>query len=67
MAKSFKELERKMSPEARARSEAKARARIPAFKSDKEEAEWWDAHPEVVTALFLEAKKEGKIKRQAKA
>jgi len=26
-------------------------------------AEWWDAHPEVVTALFLKAKKEGKIKR----
>jgi len=40
-----------------------AMTRIPAFKSEKEEAEWWDAHPDVVTALFLKAKKEGKIKR----
>ena len=39
------------------------RARIPNFKSEREEAEWWDAHPEVITALFLKAKKEGKIKR----
>jgi len=37
--------------------------RIPSFKSEKEEAEWWDAHPDVITALFLRAKKEGKIKR----
>jgi predicted DNA binding CopG/RHH family protein len=37
--------------------------RIPTFKSEKEEAEWWDAHPEVITALFLKARKEGKIKR----
>ncbi len=37
--------------------------RIPKFKSEKEEAEWWDGHPEVVTALFLKAKKEGKINR----
>ena len=37
--------------------------RIPKFKSEREEAEWWDAHPGVVTALFLKAKKEGKIKR----
>jgi len=37
--------------------------RIPNFKSETEEAQWWDAHPEVVTALFLKAKKEGKIKR----
>jgi predicted DNA binding CopG/RHH family protein len=33
------------------------------FKSEQEEAEWWDAHPEIITALFLKAKKEGKIKR----
>jgi predicted DNA binding CopG/RHH family protein len=37
--------------------------RIPAFKSEKEEAAWWDAHPDVVTELFLKAKKEGKIMR----
>ena len=36
---------------------------VPKFKSDKEEAEWWDAHPEVVTELFLKAQKEGKIQR----
>ncbi len=40
-----------------------AKTRIPAFKSEKEEAEWWDAHPEVITELFLKAKKKGKIKR----
>ena len=40
-----------------------SQTRIPTFKSEKEEAEWWDAHPEVVTALFLKAKREGKIKR----
>ena len=40
-----------------------AKTRIPAFKSERAEAEWWDAHPEVVTALFLKAKKEGKITR----
>ena len=36
---------------------------IPKFKTEKEEAAWWDAHPEVITALFLKAKKEGRIKR----
>jgi len=40
-----------------------SKIKIPRFKSEKEEAEWWDAHPEVITALFLKAKKEGKIKR----
>ena len=39
------------------------KTRIPTFKSEKEEAEWWDAHPEVITELFLKAKKKGKIKR----
>ena len=39
------------------------RTKIPNFKSEKEEAEWWDAHPEVIAELFLRAKKEGKIKR----
>ena len=36
---------------------------IPKFKSEKQESEWWDAHPEVITELFLKAKEEGKIKR----
>ncbi len=39
------------------------RSTIPKFRSEKEEAEWWDGHPEIITELFLKAKKEGKIKR----
>jgi predicted DNA binding CopG/RHH family protein len=39
------------------------KTRMPAFKSEREEAEWWDAHPEVITELFLKARKAGKIKR----
>lgn len=35
---------------------------IPKFKSEKEEAAWWDAHPEIITELFQKAKKEGTIK-----
>jgi predicted DNA binding CopG/RHH family protein len=38
-------------------------SRIPNFKSEKEEAEWWDAHPEVITELFLKTRREGRIKR----
>jgi hypothetical protein len=40
-----------------------AGVRIPKFKSEKEEAEWWDAHPGVITKLFLQAKKEGRLRR----
>jgi predicted DNA binding CopG/RHH family protein len=40
-----------------------AKYRIPKFMSEKDEAEWWDAHPEVITELFMKARKEGKIKR----
>jgi len=36
---------------------------IPRFKSEREEAQWWDTHPEVATALFLKAKKEGRLER----
>jgi hypothetical protein len=36
---------------------------IPRFKSEKQEAEWWDAHPEVITELYLKAQRAGKIKR----
>jgi predicted DNA binding CopG/RHH family protein len=39
------------------------KVRIPRFKSEEEEATWWDSHPEVITRLFLQAKKEGKLKR----
>jgi CopG antitoxin of type II toxin-antitoxin system len=41
----------------------RAKTSIPIFKSEKEEARWWDSHPEVITELFLQAKKEGKVKR----
>lgn len=41
----------------------KGRIRVPQFKSEKEEAEWWDAHPEVITELFMRAKVKGRIKR----
>jgi predicted DNA binding CopG/RHH family protein len=40
-----------------------AKTRIAIFKSEKEEAQWWDAHPDVITELFVQAKKEGKLKR----
>jgi hypothetical protein len=36
---------------------------IPKFKSERDEAKWWDSHPEVVTALFLKARREGRIER----
>jgi len=39
------------------------KSKMPSFKSEKEEATWWDAHPEVITELFLKAKKAGKIRR----
>ena len=39
-----------------------AKPNIPKFKSECEEAEWWDAHPEVITELFLKARKDGRIK-----
>jgi predicted DNA binding CopG/RHH family protein len=40
-----------------------AKTKIPNFKSEGEEARWWDAHPEMIAELFLKARKEGKIKR----
>jgi len=35
----------------------------PKFKTEKEEAEWWDAHPEIVLAAFKKAAAEGMLKR----
>jgi hypothetical protein len=34
---------------------------VPRFKSEQEEAAWWDAHPEVITELFLRAREAGEI------
>jgi predicted DNA binding CopG/RHH family protein len=39
------------------------KTKIPVFKSEQEEAEWWDVHPEVIAEMFLKARKEGRIKK----
>ena len=36
---------------------------IPPFKTETEEAKWWDAHPEVATAIMKRAVKSGKTRR----
>ena len=36
---------------------------IPRFKTEAEEAEWWDAHPEVATEIMKRAMKSGKARR----
>ncbi|MBV8728599.1 MAG: hypothetical protein JO336_02195 [Acidobacteriia bacterium] len=36
---------------------------IPRFKTEAEEAEWWDAHPEVATEIMKRAIKSGKARR----
>ena len=37
---------------------------IPRFRSEKEEAQWWDAHPEVATLLLKQALKQGAVQRR---
>jgi predicted DNA binding CopG/RHH family protein len=37
---------------------------IPKFRSEKEEAQWWDAHPEVATRLLKRALKQGTVQRR---
>ncbi len=37
---------------------------IPKFRSEKEEAEWWDAHPQVATRLLKQALKQGAVQRR---
>ena len=36
---------------------------IPQFKTEAEEAAWWDAHPDVVTHIMARAIKAGKARR----
>lgn len=36
---------------------------IPEFTNEAEEAAWWDAHPEVITERFRQAKAEGRLRR----
>ncbi len=38
-------------------------ATIPKFKSEAEEAAWWDAHPDFVVEQFEKAAKEGRLLR----
>jgi len=37
---------------------------IPKFRSEKEEAEWWDSHPQVATRLLKQALKQGTVQRR---
>lgn len=37
---------------------------IPKFRSEREEAQWWDAHPEVATRLLKQALKRGAVQRR---
>jgi hypothetical protein len=36
---------------------------IPAFRSEREEAVWWDAHPEVALRILKQARRDGSITR----
>ena len=36
---------------------------IPKFRTEAEEAEWWDSHPEVATEIMKRAIKSGKARR----
>jgi predicted DNA binding CopG/RHH family protein len=36
---------------------------IPTFKSEAEEAAWWDAHPDFIVEQFEKAAKEGRLLR----
>jgi len=34
---------------------------VPKFATEKEEAEWWDANPDLLTELFLRTEAEGRL------
>ena len=42
---------------------SKSRTAIPKFRTEAEEAGWWDAHPEVATEIMKRALKSGKARR----
>ena len=44
-------------------SMAKKQINIPRFRTEAEEAEWWDSHPEVATEIMKRAIKSGKARR----
>ena len=37
--------------------------KIPKFKSEAQEAEWWDAHPEVAASIMARAQRAGTARR----
>jgi predicted DNA binding CopG/RHH family protein len=41
----------------------KRQVTIPKFRTEAEEAEWWDSHPEVATEIMKRAVKSGKARR----
>ena len=41
----------------------KTQIAIPKFRTEAEEAQWWDDHPEVATEIMKRALKAGKAKR----
>lgn len=43
---------------------ARKRITIPKFRSEKQEAEWWDAHPELATRLLKQAIQQGAVERR---
>ena len=43
---------------------ARKKTVIPKFRSEKEEAQWWDAHPQVATRLLKRALKQGTAQRR---
>ena len=42
---------------------ARKTTKIPRFKSEAEEAEWWDRHPDFIADQFEKAAKEGRVMR----
>ena len=43
---------------------SRKKSAIPKFRSEKEEAKWWDAHPEVATRLLRKALQQGTVQRR---
>ncbi len=41
----------------------KKRTTIPKFRTESEEAQWWDSHPEAATEFMRSALKSGKARR----
>jgi predicted DNA binding CopG/RHH family protein len=42
----------------------KSKATRPRFRTEKQEAEWWDANPAVATRLLKQALKQGSVRRK---